>query len=163
MAPQNGTVLHEIQMLERQLDRLLPSLESFNSRISKLETEAINIKEKIRDLRGHDEDFYACRDKSGKKLVEITKDIEQLQKDSMELSSAIDSINDDEKNSRKIWSQRLWKAFMIIWAAAISIIVAYYTVAFKRGDYGLHNEVKSDVNKTRSLDRGRRPTTEKNH
>lgn len=149
MAKDDGTVLHELQMLEKQLDRLTPSLEKFNTRVSSMEADVRNIREKIKELRDHDSDFYKFKEEANPKFTSIEKDIEALQKDMTELEEAISDIKGESNKSKKVWDGRLWKLFEILFAAFVAMYVTYQTM--RQSDKAPktnepNKEIKEDVN-----------------
>jgi len=121
-----GTVLHEIQSLEKQLSRLMPTLEKFNSRISTIEADVRNIEKRLNSLKC-DENQATLSDlntelKTG--ILGLKKDIEALEKDVGDLDKATDAIQTDRKNEGRTSGNRIWglveKVIGIIVAAFIA-------------------------------------------
>jgi predicted RNase H-like nuclease (RuvC/YqgF family) len=133
MGKDEGTVLHEIQMLERQLDRLMPSLEKLNTRISAMEADVQNLKDKIKELREHDTELYDNRNSTGKKIVSIEKDVEQVEEDVAALAEALEGLNSEAKKDRRVWAGRIWHLFELVFAALIGGLVTFYVAKAQLG------------------------------
>jgi len=105
-----GTVLHEIQSLERQLDRLLPTIEKYNQRISTIEADIRNIRERLDKLH--------CGE-YGADIHQLKIDLAILQRDLDELDKETDGIQKDRMKTQSVWSGRLWGIFEKLLVAAI--------------------------------------------
>ena len=128
----DGTVLHEIQSLERQLDRLVPSLEKFNQRISTVEADVRNIVDRLNSL-GCTENLKTLNDlkaRVGKEGVVLQKDIEAIEKDIGDLGRIMDAIQKEEKAEKKTTEGRAWSVFSQFIGALFGAAAGYFAAKY---------------------------------
>ena len=132
MSNNDNTVLHEIQSLEKQLDRLVPTLETFNSRISTIEADVKNLTGWLKNLKcaSNEKKIQEIEVELKTKTITLQKDIESLLKDVSELTDASHSSqkesNEEIKAENKALYSRLWTIAEKIIGPLIGGALVYY-------------------------------------
>jgi chromosome segregation ATPase len=132
MPEREGTVLHELQMLERQLDRLLPSLEQLNSRISRLEADVTNIKEQCKEhhLNNNSEKIAVLKTELSGKLAILEKDIQaadtSLTTFKEDFKTFKTGLETAQVETKKSWASKAWDLLQLIIAAALGALASAY-------------------------------------
>jgi len=106
----DGTVLHEIQSLEKQLDRLIPSIEALNTRITTVEADVRNVVGRINSFKCNEnlEKLNQLRLRIETAITGLKKDIDAISKDVVELDDTTEGIQTDKKESERIFARRVW-------------------------------------------------------
>jgi chromosome segregation ATPase len=131
-----GTVLHEIQSLEKQLDRLVPTIETLNTRLSAIEADVKNLKERIDALKCGDnaEKLNTLQTKLETTTVGLKKDLQALAKDIDALDEATDDIKSNKKEEDKVKSNRVWSIVEKFLSPAISAFVMWLIMRKAQGE-----------------------------
>lgn len=130
---ENGTVLHEIQSLERHLDRLIPSLDMLNTRISAMEANVSNLSDMMGKLKCEKmlAQINEIRRKFDVAMAEVNNDIESINKSIALIEKDVGDIEDEDKAEKKVVVNRTWSIIEKVATAIIGGVGAY--IAMKLG------------------------------